>query len=81
MDIIEKYKLLRPNISDGDLILFRGTGVIAKIIQWCDKSYWNHIGIVLEKERKSLTANKKPSSASFENNNLELVADPSRVVR
>jgi hypothetical protein len=36
-------------IKDGDLILFHGTGIIAKTIQFCDKSYYNHIGIVFDK--------------------------------
>lgn len=49
MNIKEKYNLLRPEISDGDLILFHGTKIVSKIIQWCDKSYYNHIGIVTER--------------------------------
>lgn len=48
-NIFEKYKRLRPLIKDGDLILFHGTGFIAKIIQSCDRSYYNHIGVVFEK--------------------------------
>lgn len=49
MNAIEKYELLRPCISDGDLILFRGTRLIAKIIQFSDESYFNHIGIVFKR--------------------------------
>lgn len=47
MDILEKYKRLRPRIADGDLILFHGTGVVAKTIQKCDSAYYNHIGVVV----------------------------------
>lgn len=47
--VTEKYDRIRPLIKDGDLILFRGTGILAKIIQNCDKSYYNHIGIIIEK--------------------------------
>jgi hypothetical protein len=49
--IQEKYKRIRPLIKDGDLVLFHGTKLLAKIIQNCDKSYFNHIGIVLESHK------------------------------
>lgn len=48
MNIEEKYAAIRPLIKDGDLVLFRGTKLLAKIIQNCDKAYFNHIGIVAE---------------------------------
>lgn len=48
MDILEKYERIRPFIKHGDLILFHGTGIIARTIQYCDRSYWNHIGVVVE---------------------------------
>jgi hypothetical protein len=48
MNIEEKYQTIRPSIKDGDLVLFRGTKLLAKIIQNCDKAYFNHIGIVME---------------------------------
>ena len=47
-NIKEKYQNLRPLIKDGDLVLFRGTRLLAKIIQNCDKAYFNHIGIVIQ---------------------------------
>lgn len=46
--ILEKYSSLRPQISSGDLILFHGTGITARLIQSCDNSYFNHVGIVVE---------------------------------
>jgi hypothetical protein len=46
--IIQKYERLRPSVKHGSLALFRGTGAMAHIIQNCDKSYWNHIGVVIE---------------------------------
>lgn len=47
--IDKKYERLRPLIKDGDMILFHGTGIVARIIQNCDNSYYNHIGVVIEK--------------------------------
>jgi len=46
--ILEKYDLFRKEIVHGSLALFHGRGVMARVIQNCDKCYWNHIGIVLE---------------------------------
>jgi hypothetical protein len=47
--INDKYKRVRPLIKDGDLILFHGTGLMARIIQLCDRCHYNHIGVVIEK--------------------------------
>jgi len=54
MKIEEKYYNIRPMIKDGDLVLFRGTKLLAKIIQHADRdkvtkkpAYFNHIGIVM----------------------------------
>jgi len=47
--ILLKYYKIRPKIGDGDIILFHGTGIIANVIQSCDKSYYNHIGVIIEK--------------------------------
>ncbi len=48
-NIFQKYERIRRQIKDGDLILFHGTKIIAKTIQYCDNAYWNHIGVVVEK--------------------------------
>jgi len=48
MSISDKYNRVRPYIKHGSLVLFRGKGIMAKIIQNCDNSYWNHIGVVIE---------------------------------
>jgi hypothetical protein len=48
-NIHQKYRRLRNLINDGDLILFHGTGIIARTIQAADSSYYNHIGIVFKK--------------------------------
>ncbi len=48
-NINQKYSRLRSMIKDGDIILFHGTGIVARTIQFCDKSYYNHIGIVFDK--------------------------------
>jgi len=48
-DINQKYRRLRSLINDGDLILFHGTGIVARTIQAADSSYYNHIGVVFKK--------------------------------
>lgn len=47
--IHDKYRKLRSLINDGDLILFHGTGLVARTIQASDSSYYNHIGVVFKK--------------------------------
>ena len=42
----EKYNKLRSEIKNGDLLLYRGTSFLAKGIQYFDKAYYNHIGVV-----------------------------------
>ena len=49
MTIQEQYDKIRPLIKDGDIILFHGTSLLSRIIQTCDKSYFNHVGIIIEK--------------------------------
>lgn len=46
----DKYYKIRPEIKNGDLILYRGESLIDKGIQFFDKAYYNHIGIVWEPE-------------------------------
>lgn len=54
MNILEKYKKIRPLIEGGDLMLFHGTGFVATVIKSSDKNkdgswaYHNHIGVVVE---------------------------------
>jgi len=48
MTIQEKYNNLRPLIKDGDIIIFHGRGILAKLIQYCDKSWANHTGIIFK---------------------------------
>lgn len=48
MGILDKYKRIRPEITNGCLVLFRGTGFVAKVIQGADSAYWNHVGVVVE---------------------------------
>lgn len=44
--IPEKYVNLRNDFMTGDIVLYRGTSTLAKSIQYFDKAYYNHIGIV-----------------------------------
>lgn len=47
--IKEKYARLRPQMKEGDLIVFRGKKLISKIIQESDSNaYYNHIGVIGE---------------------------------
>jgi len=48
--IQQQYDRVRNQIKHGDLILFHGTSLLAKIIQNCDKAFYNHIGVVIEIE-------------------------------
>lgn len=48
MTIKEKYNRVRPYINNGDIVLFRGRHLLAKLIQYFDVAYYNHIGIVFE---------------------------------
>lgn len=48
MNIQDKYNAFRSQIQNGDLMVFRGKGVLAKLIQYFDKATFNHIGIVWE---------------------------------
>lgn len=42
----EKYDKVRSEIKNGDIILYRGTSTLAKLIQYFDKAYYNHVGVV-----------------------------------
>lgn len=46
--IQEKYVRLRPQIKEGDLILFHGKSLLSRVIQESDHAYYNHIGVVGE---------------------------------
>jgi len=49
----EKYLKLRENIENGDLLLYKGTSFLSKSIQYFDKAYYNHIGVVWRPEDTS----------------------------
>jgi hypothetical protein len=42
----KEYYNIRSEIKDGDLVLYRGSRLLAKSIQYFDDAYYNHIGIV-----------------------------------
>lgn len=48
-NINDKYKRIRKYLKDGDIILFRGTSLLSRIIRYCDKSYFTHVGVVFQK--------------------------------
>ena len=41
-----KYLENRNSFQTGDLVLYRGTSLLSKSIQYFDKAYYNHIGVV-----------------------------------
>jgi hypothetical protein len=43
-----KYDNMRQYLREGDIILFHGTGIVSKVIQWGDSCYWNHTGVIIE---------------------------------
>jgi len=63
--IAEKYKNVRSDINNGDIILFRGTHLLARIIHWGDamkdeggnwhNAYYNHCALVFKKGERLLT--------------------------
>lgn len=42
----KEYYNIRSEIKDGDIILYRGNSILAKSIQYFDKAYYNHAGVV-----------------------------------
>ena len=46
----QKYIDNRDNIQNGDLILYRGNSMMAKAIQYLDRAFYNHIGVVWKVE-------------------------------
>lgn len=48
--INDKYSFVRNDIRNGDIILYRGDGILAKLIRFFDESYYTHIGIVWKHE-------------------------------
>lgn len=49
----KKYAEKRSIIKNGDIILYKGTSMLAKAIQYFDKAYYNHIGVVWKVEDPS----------------------------
>ena len=48
--IPEKYTELKNKIQNGDLILYHGTGFLAKAIEYFDSATYNHVGVVWKPE-------------------------------
>lgn len=46
MSIQDKYATARASLKNGDIILFRSSTILGKLIQFFDKSYYNHIGVI-----------------------------------
>lgn len=44
----EKYKLLRPSIKNGSIILVRGNSFLTRTIEWADSSYYSHALVVFK---------------------------------
>jgi len=41
-----EYYNIRREFQDGDMVLYRGDGIMSKLIQSFDNAYYNHVGMV-----------------------------------
>jgi hypothetical protein len=48
--VSKKYNDSRDTIQNGDIILYRGSSLMAHSIQYLDKAYYNHVGVVWKVE-------------------------------
>ncbi len=44
---VKRYEDVRDDLNTGDIVLFSGSGVISKTIQYFSRSFWSHIGMVI----------------------------------
>lgn len=42
----QSYATLRPQIQNGDIVLFSGPELFSRAIQWATKSPWSHVGFI-----------------------------------
>ena len=65
--ITKKYEQLRPQLKHGDIILFRGKGMMGSLICATDSSYYSHIGIVFKSQDRFfiIDSNKHGVSPKF----------------
>lgn len=77
MNIQEKYKQARPYIKNGDIVLFRGKRLLAKLIQYFDSAYYNHVGVVFEDEGHFfiIDSNRKGVAPDFLSKRIEGYTD------
>ena len=47
---VKSYNDIRTSLNTGDIVLFSGSGVISKTIQYFSRSFWSHIGMVIRDE-------------------------------
>lgn len=45
-NLMQKYNTHRNEFKNGDIVLYHGTSMMAKAIQYFDNAYFNHAGIV-----------------------------------
>lgn len=53
--IPEKYYEVREQFQNGDIVLYKGSSFLAKSIQYFDKAYFNHIGIIWKVNNRLFT--------------------------
>lgn len=49
--IPQKYIDHRSEFQNGDLVLYRGSSLLARAIQYFDSAYYNHVGVVVKSEQ------------------------------
>jgi len=45
--VVKRYEDVRDVLNTGDIVLFSGSGVISKTIQYFSRSEWSHVGMVI----------------------------------
>lgn len=55
MTIQEKYNSIESDLKHGDIILYRGSALISKAIEWTTHSYFSHSGIIFKSDTHLMT--------------------------
>ncbi len=48
--LVQKYLDHRDDIKSGDIVLYRGNGIISNLIHYIDDAYYTHVGVIWKVE-------------------------------